>query len=89
MRGIMLCYGGSILLEIPGDHCQMDRKFSLDCAYYGGGTEWFPCHYGLTRALRSLFSDSRLRLQRFQEDRPPAPERRLSHCDEDGQSEPV
>ena len=32
----------------------MDWKFSLDCAYYGGGTEWFPLHYGLTLSLRSL-----------------------------------
>ena len=24
------------------NRCQMDWKFSLDCAYYGGGTEWFP-----------------------------------------------
>ena len=35
-------------------HCQMDYKFSLDCAYYCGGTEWIPWYFSLTPTLLNL-----------------------------------
>ena len=50
----------------PGRHepvqAAMNWKTSLNCAYFGGETEWFPRYYCLTRTLRTQNQNCIVRL---------------------------